>query len=764
MRTISLLAAVLAPLVMLASCGGDPLETRSVMGSRSLSITASQDDAYEPLIQQLYLGFFGRPADPAGLAYHAQVFRNAGLPATIAELAQAYHTSGLVRRLVDDFAESAESRQLYPYCEWVGCDFIWVSALYQSLFSRDPEIEGAEFWARALNANGTTRGNVLLSVLAGAQGTDAALVERKVRVASRFTDAIDNAQRRAAYTGSLANVIVRSMIHSTPSLEDEAAIQAAVERSVVALEHLSSGTVEEVAPGSRRLVLLASAERIADSATQLQDLAQAMQRDLSNLRSGGPVWSVTVMQAAASVRAIRDQLRGFDGAMLIGQIPVPESNGAPFLNVYRVPDCPDFQMDEQGVVHNGLSLYSADPRCRNGAVVSVLRGTTALAEPGELKAKLDQMIAYHKDSRTANAGWLRRLRSIEAGWFGGPSSQWPDPSPLWSEIGLYADHEVTYLNQGSAIQRRDAFLDCLRSKSEMCSAHLHGAPDSLSFEGPGIVGQFYSDEGVSLNASELIPGFVKAKHIELITCSSQNFLRENSMGTSLLMRGEALLTSGMTDVVLVASHYEEDATRNEYALLQRGSTFAEAMYGRMEGSPMSLQGDPWITMRPAPSGPQPKLVIDGKHYNAGALSIPVTLPDAVGGASATRVFTFSNRGDAELHVRIGSYITQAGVDYGTERGGEHEYGHRAQYEMQHTQVFSDGRVLDWPAFALEGDGGVMPVTLKPGESVAITYRLAVRTGADGKPKRPGMYTGQLAVMSNDPASARVYLALRGRVR
>jgi hypothetical protein len=84
--------------------------------------------------------------------------------------------------------------------------------------------------------------------------------------------------------------------------------------------------------------------------------------------------------------------------------------------------------------------------------------------------------------------------------------------------------------------------------------------------------------------------------------------------------------------------------------------------------------------------------------------------------------------------------------------------------MAYTQVFSDGRVLDWPAFALEGNGGVMPVTLKPGASVAITYKLTVRTGADGKPKRPGLYTGQLAVMSNDPASARVYLAMRSRVR
>jgi hypothetical protein len=58
----------------------------------------------------------------------------------------------------------------------------------------------------------------------------------------------------------------------------------------------------------------------------------------------------------------------------------------------------------------------------------------------------------------------------------------------------------------------------------------------------------------------------------------------------------------------------------------------------------------------------------------------------------------------------------------------------------------------------------MPVTLKPGQSVAITYRLSVRTGPDGKPKRPGLYTGQLTVTSDDPGSARLYLAMQGRVR
>jgi hypothetical protein len=128
------------------------------------------------------------------------------------------------------------------------------------------------------------------------------------------------------------------------------------------------------------------------------------------------------------------------------------------------------------------------------------------------------------------------------------------------------------------------------------------------------------------------------------------------------------------------------------------------------------------------------------------------------------VLSFSNRGDADLHVRIGSTFAVTGVDYGTANGGEWEFGYNAQYETDYTQIFSDGRVLAWPNFAIEQNGGAMPVTLKPGQSVAISYKLSVRTGADGKPKRPGLYTGQLTITSDDPGSARIYLAMQGRVR
>jgi hypothetical protein len=764
-----LLLAAASPLfaVLLASCGGDQQPVRHASAVLAASVTsapAGVDPDYEYLVQQLYLGYFGRPADPAGLAYFTQAYRAAQAPTTIGALFNAYGTNAAVRNLVDVFAASDESKQLYPVCQ-VGCyESQWIYALYQGLFSHDPDPAGYQFWANALNLNGVTRANVLLSVLAGAQGTDAELAARKVRIAMQFTRALDATGQRAAYDGHVANTIVRALMQGVPGMADDAAVQANIDATIGGLADLAAGRFDEVAPGTRRILLLASPERLADNGARLAALAGALGSDLNGLRRNGPAWHVDVAGAAASVSGIRAQLKGYDGAILVGQVPVPTNAGAPFLDVYRLPDCPDFVLDDGGHVSNAQAMHSADPRCQNGLILSVLRDTSSQAEAGEVANKLDQMIAYHRNSATANAGWSQRFRLIEAGWFGGPAFQWGDQSDKWANTGLYPAGAVAYLNDGTSAQRRDAFLDCIGHDNEMCVVNVHGTPEMLQFEGPGTPDVFYSGDSTDWYGSNVAAQSVKAKYIELASCSTQNFLREDSVGTTLLMRGNALLTRGTTDVTLIPSTYEEDIIRNEYALLQNGATFADAVYGRLEGSPMSLQGDPYITMRPVPAGPQPRLVIDGKHQNGGVLTLPVSMPDAVGGASARRAVTFSNRGDADLHVRIGSQFAVTGVDYGTVQGGQSEYGYNAQFETDLQQSFSDGRVLLSPAFPLEQNGGAMPVTLKPGESVAITYRLNVRTGPDGKPKRTGLYTGQVTVTSDDPGSARIYLAMQGRVR
>jgi len=766
MRHLILLAALAALLLGLVSCGGgqQSAQEHRAMATRNVQLSASVAVDYESLVQELYVGYFGRPADSGGLANYTAALSIANAPTTVRGLLDVYATNSAVKALLDSFAASDESQQLYPVCAWIGCDARWISALYQGLFSREPDDAGEQFWSNALNSQGATRAAVLLSVLAGAQGSDAGLLARKVNIAVQFTRALDAAGLDYAYNGQPAAAIAREMMQNAPGFTDDAAVQANIDATVQRLASQFSGTVDEATPLAHRILLLASAERFSDSGARLATLSSVMTADLNQLHHSGATWSATVALAANSVTAIRAQLKGYDGVLLIGQIPFPSSGGMPFPDVYRLPECPDFQIDSTGVVLNGLAQHSADPRCQSGLMVSILRGTTAQAEATEVAIKLDQMIAYHRSSATANASWMQSFRFIEAGWFGGPENQWGDLSASWYGTSLYAADAISYLNQGTSSQRRDAFLDCIGRNTEICGASLHGSPQYLDFEGQGVIGQFYSSETTYLYGSQIAAQSVKAKYIDLASCNTQDFLVDQSIGTSLLMRGNALLTHGSTVETLYANTYEDDVIKNEYTLLQNGSTFAEAFYGRMEGTPLSIQGDPYITMRPAPTGPQPKLVIDGKHYGDTVSTVSLAMPDAVGGASSVRIVSFSNRGDADLHLRIGSMFAVTGVDYGTSQGGEWEYGDNAQYETDLKQIFSDGLVAIWPSFAIEQNGGAMPVTLQPGRSVAIAYKLSVRTGADGKPKRPGLYTGQLTITSDDPSSARIYLAVRGNVR
>lgn len=758
------LAVLTCSVLLLVSCGGSaqqehgPGATTITPSTPNVAVTV--DPEYENLVQQLYIAYFGRPADPAGLTLQIQAFRALSAPKTIGKLSEAYASNPAVRDLVDSFANSPESNQLYNQAPNLGN---FVSAVYDNAFSHKPDAAGAERWNALLQDGRTARSSVLLAILASAQGSDVDLFARKVRVATLFTRNLDAAGQSAIYLDPVAQLVVRSMIHNIPAMQDDGTIRTSIDAATRRLSALNTGSFVEAVAGVHKIILLVSTDQLANNGARVSALAEALMSDLNRLRPGGPTWTVTIITAAGTIAAIRDQLRPYDSAILIGRIPVATKSGAPRPDVYRLPNCPLLKVDGTGEV-SSLSDSGIDPRCKNGLVISILRGQSPQTESGDVARKLDQMIAYHKSSSVMNTSWARRLRYVQAAWVGGPDVHQAGMSDAWSGLAMFAHDVISYLDAGSSVQRRDAFVDCLTHNNEICGANLHGAPQVIQFEGPGTPGVFYSSDSIDWSPSNLVAQFVQAKYITLDSCSTQNFLVDHSVGTALLMNGNALLTRGNVEATWISNHHEEDVIRNEYALLQNGSTFAEALYGRMETTPDNIQGDPYITMRPVPQGPQPKLVIDGTHYNSGAVALPLNLPDSVNGSKLHQVVTYSNRGDADLHLRIGLVATRAGVDTGSSRGFEEVVGDGSIFWTASTQTFSDGRVLTWPAFESETYGGAMHATLKPGQSVAISYRMNPAVNVDGKPQRPGQYVWDQVNTSDDPASGRVVITMMARVR
>ena len=214
--------------LIVAACGGYSTPPTSMQGGSSHSSSAQLTNAsYYDVVQHIYVAYFGRPADPAGMEFFAGAYLAAGAPTTVLGVSQAYTTNTSVRTLVEGFGVSQESLDLYP-----GDNTTFVNAIYRNLFNRDADAAGRDFWVNAINVGALTRANTALTIMAGAQGTDADLITKKNTVATAFTASVNTADRKKAYDGLAANVIVRTMLASVTLVTDTTAFQANIEATL----------------------------------------------------------------------------------------------------------------------------------------------------------------------------------------------------------------------------------------------------------------------------------------------------------------------------------------------------------------------------------------------------------------------------------------------------------------------------------------------------------------------------------------------------
>ncbi len=169
-------------------------------------------------VQKLYVAYFSRPADPAGLAFWANNL--ATNPNGYQEIAQAFSTS-------------AEYRATYGGME----NRAVVAEVYENLFGRPGEAAGIDFWTNALNNGSLNIGNVVTGVAAGAQGADRTAFNAKVGVSTLFTNRIDTDAEKAAYTGTKTAVAVDYIaqvkdLQSGATYSDPGQIDAAIARIV----------------------------------------------------------------------------------------------------------------------------------------------------------------------------------------------------------------------------------------------------------------------------------------------------------------------------------------------------------------------------------------------------------------------------------------------------------------------------------------------------------------------------------------------------
>lgn len=148
---------------------------------------------YTTQIQQLYVAYFNRPADPAGLQYwDSVVTANKGSTTAVSAA----------------FAASAEYTSSFAGLTTVQV----VNQIYQNLFGRAAEPGGLLYWSLLLDQKSISLSNAVTQIAGGAQGTDLVSYNSKVTAATAFTNALDTNAEIVGYSGAAALAIARSFL------------------------------------------------------------------------------------------------------------------------------------------------------------------------------------------------------------------------------------------------------------------------------------------------------------------------------------------------------------------------------------------------------------------------------------------------------------------------------------------------------------------------------------------------------------------------
>lgn len=228
-----LLPVVVASL--LAACSGSnsdtaPVQSTQLLSSASVTTTAPTAADYNKVVQQIYVAYFGRPADVGGLAWHANVLLAAKAPTDIAGIVAAYGTNAALKAEIDSFGTSAESAALYS-----GDNGQFIDALYRNLFGRAPDQAGKDYWVNTLNKNLMTRASAAIQLLGGAQSTDATIISNKTTAASTFTSLIATPVQQQGYNGLDANAVVRTMLGGVGADTNMAAFTGSIKSTISTL-------------------------------------------------------------------------------------------------------------------------------------------------------------------------------------------------------------------------------------------------------------------------------------------------------------------------------------------------------------------------------------------------------------------------------------------------------------------------------------------------------------------------------------------------
>jgi hypothetical protein len=167
---------------------------------------------YTEAVQKLYVAYFSRPADAAGLAYWESVVANMNGDTTAVSAAFAAS-----QEYTDSFAGQS------PYQI--------INTIYLNLFGRPAEAAALTFWGQGLLNNSFTIDTAVTTIAGAAQTTDRDAYVAKVAAATAFTAALDTPAEILGYTGTNANNAAKAWL---ANITTDAGYKAAIEPAALA--------------------------------------------------------------------------------------------------------------------------------------------------------------------------------------------------------------------------------------------------------------------------------------------------------------------------------------------------------------------------------------------------------------------------------------------------------------------------------------------------------------------------------------------------
>lgn len=247
---------------------------------------------YDSTVNSFYLAFYGRPADMSGLAFWSQQLAN---------------NNGDLGAITQAFAASEEAQVRF------GTDSVAerIAEIYQQLFNRAPESEGLAFWTDAIEQGNASMADVAVSILKGAQGSDASLAQLRQQAVDAFTAQVkDTGSDYAGYASiEAARILVRAVTADATADDMDALVKAAVSFADTATK--TPQVVEAIAVNTTLLALFDTPRGQGEPvglAKALADTAKAAAGDPvtleSLLRGGGMDKVLKVMPAKATLQDV----------------------------------------------------------------------------------------------------------------------------------------------------------------------------------------------------------------------------------------------------------------------------------------------------------------------------------------------------------------------------------------------------------------------------------------------------------------------------